>query len=166
MAMLLWFLAAMTMLVASIGYLARIDIKLTQLQVAEAKAKAAGDGAIRLMLAEVLASNTEGAGSFEDSVKLSNSFVFSGTNVRVDIVPLDTEGSELVNINTAPPERLQELFYQQGDVAQGLADEVIKWRTELNDFRAIEDLLLLEGVNRVVFESLRDSAYVMPSGGG
>lgn len=174
LALLLWFLAAMTMLVASIGYLARADIKLTQLQVAEAKAKAAGDGAIRLMLAEVFASNTQADEPYNGRTVLSREFDISGTRIRVEVLPLYLElegrGPKLLDINSANRQQLQNLFGNsaklRGSSAENLATAVIKRRREPGQsaFRAIEDLLLLDGMNRLAFESIRDRIFVAPAG--
>ena len=54
LAIVVWFIAGMSLLVAGIVSHARVDTQMAQLHVARAKAVAAGDGAIQLMLAERL----------------------------------------------------------------------------------------------------------------
>ena len=52
LAVVMWFIAGMSLLVAGIVGHARVDLQLAQVHVARAKAVAAGDGAIRLALAD------------------------------------------------------------------------------------------------------------------
>ena len=54
LAIVVWFIAGMSLLVAGIVSHARVDTQMAQLHIARAKAVAAGDGAIQLMLGERL----------------------------------------------------------------------------------------------------------------
>ena len=54
LAIVVWFIAGMSLLVAGIVSHARVDTQMAQLHIAKAKAVAAGDGAIQLMLGERL----------------------------------------------------------------------------------------------------------------
>ena len=60
LAIVVWFLAAMSLLVSGIVFQARVDTRLAQLHAASAKAMSAGDGAIQLTLAELAFGDTAG----------------------------------------------------------------------------------------------------------
>jgi len=189
LAILVWFLAAMSLLVAGIVMLSRVDIKLTQLHIARAQAEAAADGAIQLALAQMLQPDEKGQPAQQTSQSLV--LPFGGMNVRVDITPL----SGLVNLNQAPEELLFLLFSTveglDESAARALAFNVVEWRTpgmhsdaavqppaqdaarsqspgDPTDpdapgnrrFEAIEDLLLVAGVDRRVYEAVQDGIYV------
>ena len=53
LAVVVWFIAGMSLLVAGIVSQARVDIQLAQLHLFRAQAEAAGDGAIHLLMAEL-----------------------------------------------------------------------------------------------------------------
>ena len=67
LAIVLWFIAGMSLLVAGIVSQARVDTHMAQLHVARAKVVAAGDGAIRLRLAELLTARGSPAGEGSDA---------------------------------------------------------------------------------------------------
>lgn len=188
LAILVWFLAAMSLMVAGIVTLSSVDIKLAQLHIARARAEAAADGAIQLALAQMMQPAEEG----EPPQAALQSLVYplGGLNVRVDIVPL----SGLINLNEAPEELLFLLFSTveglDESAAQSLAFNVVEWRTpgmhgEVNGepaaeqstgddgkaadnpnrrFEANEDLLLVSGIDRRVYESVSDAIYVSQEG--
>ena len=62
LAIVVWFIAGMSLLVASIVSQATVDTRLAQLHVAKAEAAAAGDGAIQLMLAQRMFDPTSAGG--------------------------------------------------------------------------------------------------------
>lgn len=183
LAILLWFLAAMSILVAGIVYEARMDIKLAQLQIGQAKAQAAGDGAIQLALADRITREQEG--EFNSRRIHSSEFVLSDAQVTVRIVPV----AGLVNLNLASQELLTVLFTDGGEPDEGrgevLAANVVEWRSSTahdnatdaayegqsgsgsatpGQFEAIEGLLSVDGVDRDVYERVRDLVYVDPQG--
>ena len=183
LAILVWFLAAMSILVAGIVYQARMDIKLAQLQIGQARAQAAGDGAIQLALADLIISEQDG--EFNSRRIHSSEFVFSDARVNVRIVPV----AGLVNLNLASQELLAVLFTDDGELDEGrgevLAANVVEWRSSPardnatgtayegqsesgnatpGPFEAIEGLLSVDGVDRGVYERVRDSIYVDPQG--
>ena len=129
LAILLWFLAAMSILVAGIVFQARMDIKLAQLQIGQAKAQAAGDGAIQLALADLITREQEG--EFNSRRIHSSEFVLSDAQVTVRIVPV----AGLVNLNLAPQELLAVLFTDGGEPDEGrgedLAANVVEWRSSM-----------------------------------
>ena len=56
LAIVVWFIAGMSLLVAGIVAQARVDTQMAQVHVARAKAVAAGDGAIQLMMVDLMTS--------------------------------------------------------------------------------------------------------------
>lgn len=194
LAILVWFLAAMSLLVAGIVMQARIDIKLTQFHVARARAEAVADGAIQLALAHTMQPVKDG----ESTPQVLQSLVYplGDLNVKVAFTPL----SGLINLNEAPEELLALLFLTveglEESAARELAFNVVEWRTpgqhadgdmqssareyargdvETVDptdpgamssrrFEAIEDLLLVAGIDRRVYESVQDAIYVSQEG--
>lgn len=194
LAILVWFLAAMSLLVAGIVMQARIDIKLTQLQVARARAEAVADGAIQLALAHMM--QPLKADETPQQALQSMVYPLGGMNVRVDITPL----SGLINLNQSPEELLARLFMTVDGLderaAQELAFNIVEWRTpgmhsnpdaELTAqdsarddsqpvdptdpgaprnrrFEANEDLLLVAGIDRRVYEAVQDAIYVSQEG--
>ena len=94
--MVVWFLAAMSLLVSGIVFQARVDTRMAQLHVARAQAVAAGDGAIQLMLADLVAGKVE---QQEGSAAMSASYSLGERQVRVELVP----ASGLIDPTTAPP---------------------------------------------------------------
>lgn len=170
LAILVWFLAAMSLLVASVVMQGRVDVKLAQLHAGKARAEAWSDGAINLALAEMLMREQEG----ELQTRVPNYFqqVIGDTPVQVSLTPL----AGLVDLNLAPEDLLSALFMGainiDENVARELAASVIEWRSSsdraeemgaeirLGRFEAIEDLLLVPGFDRGMYESLRDCVYV------
>ena len=160
LAMVAWFLAAMSLLVMGIVSSAQTDVRMAQLHVAKAKAVAAGDGAIQLMLA---ASWQEKPQAGQPATLQTLVILVGGTNVQVELVPV----AGLVSLNAAPPEVLEQLFASAGaQDAKSLAGGVVKWRSKsaygmaasgrATRFNAIEDILVIEGVGRTLFDATRD----------
>ena len=185
LAVLVWFLAAMSLLVGAIAMQARVDIKLTQLHASRAKAEAAGDGAIQLALADMLLREREV--NFDPSIPFAVEYRRGGLQIRVKLLPV----TGLIDLNRATEDLLARLFASVEGVEEGRARElafnVVQWRSaggaigefdgengtspnqggvELRNARleAIEDLLLVPGVDRRVFDSVRDAVYVSQRG--
>ncbi len=200
LAIVLWFVAGMSVLLAGIVLNARVDIKLAQLHATQARVEAAADGAIQLALAEfrLLQSRGETTGStiFHSSQRVGD------YTVGVSFTPL----GGLIDINQAEQELLQLLFRRVPDIdeetAQELALRVVEWRSGMpaeddsggtealeeetavalqpslpgavkvqgdpdirrGQFEAIEDLLLVPGIDRRIFEVLRDAIAVSHTG--
>ncbi|NND66998.1 MAG: hypothetical protein HKN19_05360 [Halioglobus sp.] len=193
LAVVLWFLAAMMLLVSGIVVQARVDIKLTQLHADGARAEAASDGAIQLALAQMLVQEQpSAAGEYGPRVSLQQ---VGGIPVRV----MFTATGGLVDLNLAEEALLVRLFSAAADekAAEELARRVVEWRspevadgTAVRDpaaaaadgsdsrtgngeggdlirpgrFDTIEDLLLVPGIDRGIFEAVRDSVYVGEKG--
>ena len=161
MAIVLWFLAAMSLLVSGIVYEARADIKLAQAHSARAKATASGDGAIHLTMAALMANNAE---QVEGEDILNARFVVGRHSVQVELVPV----TGLIDLNSASREMLQALFELNADLAFGdaqrLADSVVMLRRE--KFHSPEDFLRVEGASRATLDSIRDSVHAGSTRGG
>lgn len=171
LAIVVWFLAAMSLLVSGIVFQARVDTRMAQLHAAKAKAVAAGDGAIQLMLANLQLGKPEG---FDPGHRLPTmDFEIGDYPVTVQLVPV----AGLIDLNSAPVDILALLFMVRGGLdeadAQFLAVSVVKWRSGAlrgqagaARFAAIEDVLRVEGVTRTLLDSIRDSVAVSAKGQG
>ena len=196
LAILLWFIAAMTLLVSGIVLQARTDIRLAQLHTEEARAESAGDGAIQLALAELLL--LERTGERDGPAGFSTVQQVGDYRVVVTLTPV----SGLVDLNQATVELLATLLASVEDIDEGSAEELaqrmVDWRSAAGadedgalsaaavdaagfgldsageqgerdirngEFEAIEDLLLVAGVDRRIFEAIKDAVYVSRDGG-
>ena len=170
---MLWFIAGMSLLVAGIVSQARVDTHMAQLHVARAKVVAAGDGAIRLRLAELLTARGSPAGEGSDAG--GGYYRLGEDEVRVTLVPV----AGLIDINSAAPEVLLGLFLQAGveqDEAQALAENVLQSRSPAaapgapggsGRLEAMEDLLRVPGMSRSLLDAVRDFIVVgTPAQGG
>jgi type II secretory pathway component PulK len=173
LAIVLWFIAGMSLLVAGLVYNARLDTRMTQVHVSRAKAVAAGDGAIRLMMAELV---NEGLSADGDSLLPIQQYNLGGLPVEVRLLPVDG----LLNLNSVDRETMAALFALAAGMGSGealsLAENVIKWRNpsrakgksvmSRRKFAAVEDLLQVEGVTRSHFDALRDYLSAGSAGRG
>jgi general secretion pathway protein K len=167
LAIVVWFIAGMSLLVAGMVSQARLDTRMAQLHVARAKAVAAGDGAIALMLAERLLVPRPG---LAPANLMQDDYQIGDVSVSVTLSP----EAAFVNMNSAPHKTLSVLFESLAGLPSGqanlLADNVIKWRSGSHrannrkriarDFKSAEDLLRVDGVNRTVFDAIRDYIVV------
>jgi general secretion pathway protein K len=163
LAIVVWFIAGMSLLVAGIVAHARIDTQMAQLHIARAKAVAAGDGAVQLMLVDMMTAKdfATDPGSFA-----SAQYRLGDMEVSVTLLPV----TALVDINAAPLELLVALFVVAGGVdeeqARLIAENVVKSRTQGIGPEGVgarklkldspEDLLRIEGVSRTLLDNLRD----------
>lgn len=165
LAMVVWFVAAMSLLVVGIVSEARVDVRMAQTHIARAKAMAAGDGAINLLLSrqallrETQASPVEG----ELEPVLQAQFVLGEQPVQVRMTPV----AWLLDLDTADAERLTRLFADAGGLtredAQRLAGSVVQLRGGRGGgsgfgfrLRTVEDWLQLPGFNRALLDGIRD----------
>ena len=163
LAIVVWFIAGMSLLVSGIVATGRTDTHMAQLHVARAKAAAAGDGAIQLMMAEWVAGRIET--SFEGGLP-NRRFRLGELEVDVTLVP----AAGLVDLNSASSDVLAGLFLLAAGLdageAQTVADNVVKWRSSKTGsrgrskgflaFAAMEDLLRVDGVSRTLLDAVRD----------
>lgn len=166
LAIVVWFIAGMSLLVAGIISHVRVDTRMTQLQVAQAQAASAGDGAIQLMLAELVSSRRNAP----DGALSAAAYRLGSLDVEVTLVP----APGLIDINRAPQIVLAGLFRLAGGLdtsqAQTVAYNVVKWRqvqplqeggkAAARQFVALEDMLRVDGVSRMLIEAVRDYVVV------
>ena len=170
LAIVLWFLAGMSLLVSGITYLARVDTQMAQLHLARATAVSAGDGAILLMLAGVA-----GGDPAQTPVNgpVASDFMVGTQSVSVVMVP----AAGLVDLNTASAPVLARLFSAAARLpeaeAKSLAENVVLWRDTSDPFSADgaggrfyapEDILRVPGVTRALWDGIRDSVVVAEGG--
>lgn len=163
LAIVVWFIAGMSLLVSGIVATSRTDTHMAQLHVARAKAAAVGDGAIQLMMAEWVAGRIETP--IEEGLP-NRRFRLGELDAEVTLVP----AAGLVDLNSASGEVLAALFTLAAGLdageAQTVADNVVKWRSSKTGsrgrsqgflaFTAIEDLLRVDGVSRTLLDAVRD----------
>lgn len=163
LAIVVWFIAGMSLLVAGIVSHARVDTHMAQLHVARAKVSAAGDGATNLIMAELVAGKLSRA--VLQGVQAGN---YRLGDIDVAVTLVSTSG--LIDLNRAPAGMLAALFAVAGGLdeteAQRLAGNVVDWRKPASSkqpgikrgsskFTEIEDLLRVEGVSRTLFDAVR-----------
>ena len=163
LAIVIWFVAAMSLLVSGIVYQAKVDARLAQVHVARAKASAAGDGAIRLHLAQAFAPRDESGAAVST---LQGEYRVGGVEVYVEAMPV----AGLIDISTASREVLVALLRLRAAmdpvVAEAVADNVIELRSrkargaKQAGLSALEDLVRAAGVNRTVVDAIRDVSFV------
>ncbi|RLQ23685.1 hypothetical protein DWB85_00575 [Seongchinamella sediminis] len=170
LAIVVWFIAGMSLLVAGIVSHARTDTRTTQVHLARAKAVASGDGAIQLAMVE----RNQGFESAAAGPMISESRHRLGElEVRVQIVP----AAGFVDVNHASGDVLAALFRLTAGMTPGdaktVADNVLKWRQNTGarenragprrgsrEFYSLEDMLRVEGVNRALLDAIRDYVVV------
>jgi general secretion pathway protein K len=107
LAIVVWFIAAMSLLVAGIVAQAKVDTRMAQSHVARAHAVAAGDGAIQLMLAAIQSNQIKG---YRGRGVPQLDFEIGEQKVSVSLVPV----GGLIDLNGASKELLVELFAGSG----------------------------------------------------
>lgn len=151
----LWVLAAFSVLVASLGYTVRQQARLVTGERDAVVAQALADGAIQLALQQLQAANQRPEALLRDTVD------FAGHSIVVTIQPL----SGRIDLNHAPPPLLSALLQVAGGLppaaAEGLTQQLVEWRGGRPGggapwrFEAVEDLLLVPGVDYALYERLR-----------
>ncbi|WP_409524917.1 general secretion pathway protein GspK [Nitrincola sp. MINF-07-Sa-05] len=181
LAMLLWFIAAMSIMVAGVMAVAKMDARLTSLQVQKAQAAAAGDGAANLMMKELLSLQQNGLYTGRGIVE--QEYTIGEHEIRMRAIPV----SGLVDLNLSSEELLVALFqYGAGleeSEAVSFAHRVQDWRedselkrlygADASDYEAagygygprngrfevVEDLLQVLGINRALYDSIASSVH-------
>lgn len=151
----LWLLAAFGVLVASLGYTVRQQARLVADERHAIAAQALADGAIQLALQQLQA-----APQRPDAL-LRSTVDFAGHGIAVTAQPL----SGLIDLNGAPQPLLVALLRVAGGLppaaAESLAQQLVEWRGGRPGggapwrFEAVEDLLLVPGVDYPLYERLR-----------
>ena len=174
LAIVVWFIAGMSLLVAGIVAQARVDTHMSQVHLFRARAVAAGDGAIQLMLADLVIGNPRVGGS---PIMPVGNYRVGETEVIVRLVPR----KGLIDMKTASAEVLAALFVVAGglgeDRARLLAENVLESRSVGGrslgrrsvgrrspdpppPLEAMEDLLRVPGFTRTLLDSIRDFIVV------
>lgn len=167
LAIVVWFIAGMSILVAGIVAQASVDTRMAQVHVARAKTAAAGDGAIMLMMAERQSAQRDAPA---ENGWYGAAYQVGMLDVEVQLVPV----GQLINVNSADEQLLALLFTEfaalDAGEAQNLANSVVQWRQQMRSaYRKIEapEDLMAAGVPRAVLDSIRDYivAGAIASGG-
>ena len=164
LAIVVWFIAGMSLLVAGIVAQARQDTHMAQVHVARAKAVAAGDGAIQLMMVDLMTAERGSEPAATGRYRVGE--------IEVDVILVPATG--LIDINKASVEVLAALVSLAGQLSPEqawlLADAVVQARSTGpaggRQFDAIEDLLRVPGSSRALLDSVRDFIVVGESGQG
>lgn len=166
LAMVVWFIAGMAVLVAGIVSLARTDTRMAQLHMAGAQSTAAADGAINLLMADLL----EGRFAPQEQPLIQGRYELGELLVSVVAVP----AALLVDVNAASPEVLERTLIAAGAAgsagARRMTDAIVQWRearpavgTGKGRFKTLEDVVQVEGVNRAAWDALREYIVAVPS---
>lgn len=169
LAILLWFIAALALLVAGLMGLSRSEVSNVRWYLAQAQTEAVGDAVARLVTQGLVRRAT-----FSDSALLG-SLQFDSYLTRVRVVPADG----LVDMLAAPPELLEVLFSSVTELepanARALVGSVIEWRTSSIDAKnrrgsadvvyVVEDSMRVRGLSRLIFERLKPYICVNCNGG-
>ena len=158
LALLLVMLAALSLLVLGVATEARTEARLAQVFVQRAQAAALAEGAIHLALRDLSGVRDVDPGAARSP--LDRSYRLDGRDVFVELTP----ANGLLSVTAAPVELLADLLRIVGRMtradAQRLAEEIEDTRlTAAMDaekaqvsLSALEDLLLLPGMQRAVYE--------------
>ena len=176
LAMLLWMLAALTLLVSGVVFQSRTDVQLTRLHLDQARAQAAAQGAAHMLLAEYQLGAASGEAA--SSGIFARRYELNGLQLEAQAIPV----SGLVDLNMASPQLLVALFQHLGrlnhDAAEHLAEQLLLWRAPpqgevgVEDteggggglLMVVEDLLRVPGMTRAVYDRVRSAVHVEPGG--
>lgn len=177
LAILLWFIAALSILVSGLVVEAKVQSRTAKVQMSMAKMAAVGDGAALLYIESKAAQSA--SVQDEEGSSLQGTFRIGDTQVWVRAVP----NNGLVNLLKAPEDVLFKLFRHGASLtaarAQRLTASVLKWRTEklanremlrasdsFSRVQVIEDVMSADGLTRDVFERIRYLCYASMAGDG
>lgn len=174
LALLLWIVAALTLLVSGIVALARTDVQLTSLQLNQAQAQAVARGAGHLLMRDLTHSITQGEGdgeSYDGQGIFRQQYQIDGMTTVASAVPV----GGYININTAPVELMAAVFQYVGELpsrqAEDLAELMAEWRAgsvvpgeeRAARFGAVEDLLRVPGINRMLYDKISPALHAQSS---
>lgn len=176
-ALLLWMIAGMSLTVAAVIHFASADIGMAELRLTEAKARAIGRGAALLALRDISAqaylpedSNSPAKDSAieylgEKSEKRTIRYeFFNEWKVSVTMHP----SNGYISLNDVGQENLQMLLVELGGLdasdAAVMAQGVVDYRHDFPGFRYTEELLAVEGVSRLAYDSVKEFVHPFRSG--
>src|SRR5690606_27459799 len=155
LAVLLWMIAALSVMAAGIVLMARIDVRLAQIQVREAQAAALGDGVAHLLLRDIARLQQEGL--YAQRGIVTGSYQLGERRIQARAVPV----SGLIDINQASSLLWIDLLQYRAGLAEenavALAEKIVAWRgppvqqqqgiplQRRGRFEVLEDLMLVEG---------------------
>lgn len=160
LAIVVWFIAGMSLLVAGIVSQARVDIQLAQLHLFRAQAEAAGDGAIQLLMAEL--QESRGAEAPPGEGLPFGRYRLGDAAVRVMALPTEA----LVDVSNAPQPLLVQLWTEAAGLPRAeavtLAANMVEWRSRRGGgpggggrFDVVEDVLRVDGMTRTRLDAVR-----------
>lgn len=181
----IWLVAALSILVAGLTSLAKVDVRLTRLHLERAQMELLAESGVHLLMRDMQLARR--AGDYSGRGPYTGAYAFGEYHIRLSALPV----TGLINLNRANEDLLIALF-QYGldvdyDTALGLAHKVLDWRSEdalkrlhgadADDYRAaglthsprnarflvIEDLLQVLGITQAHFEKLQDMVSVLPT---
>ncbi len=168
LAVLLWFIAALSLLVAGIMSTAKVDVRYARINTSLAEATALTDGATLLFLNDLTRQNLplETLPDDAENEPSAASFFIGQHEVYVRATP----SSGLINLLTADSELLVDLFVVgaglEASEAEKMAESVLQWRTlskvdsvktvQVSSAKAqvLEDLLSIPGMTREIYENV------------
>ena len=169
LALLLWFVAALALLVSGLALTAKTDIRTARLQMVQAQVAAAADGAALIYLSR-LGELTEEGNPLPPQVRVGE------MEVHLRLVP----ARGLIDYRQASEELLLQLFttgagLEPGEAAS-LVESVVQWRApvveeephrargEAVGINVLEDIMAAPGVSREIFERIRPLVTVRGEG--
>lgn len=166
LAILLWFIAALTLLVSSLAMLAKTDTRYSQLYLDRAQVAALGDGAAHM----IVTTAAESQPLYQRRYRLGNA------DINVRAIP----ATGLINIRVASEDLLTRMFHDLAGLelsqAEQLGRSVVQWRTEVEvpdetktqgqftGIGVLEDIMSVPGVSRDIFEAVRPVLQVAKGG--
>ncbi|MCV6615494.1 MAG: type II secretion system protein GspK [Cellvibrionaceae bacterium] len=174
--MVLWLVAAMSLLVAGVVYIARVDVKQTQYLSQRTKMQATLDGAINLAMQELLLRGQESEQGLHRGVIEELEVELNGLRAKVRLVPT----SGLIHLGSVSPQLLsqvlvhglgfeevniEQLLQQMAESKQPDAEDLAGLQLNRVAFESVEELMLIPGVNADNFARLKELFYVGPGGG-
>ncbi len=185
-ALVLWLIFGMALTVTAIIHFSRGDTEAVEFAIQRSQANAAGRGAALLVLRDKALTAREAAkptGDADSDQKASGNaeegpfareYVLGGVVVQATV----TAGNTLVSLNDASPEILTTLFLEVGKAPSGLAESltqaVVDYRSQSSavsfdtmyhpGFRFREELLVLGGMTRAVYDRVRPWVHAFHTG--
>ena len=167
LAMVLWFIAAMAILVAAITATARSDVRQAQQQLAHVEATALAQGGQVLLLNEALQLHQQGR--YSGRGIWQGDYLLAGHTLQARMIPV----TGLIDLNLASRQLLADMLHYAGEMnaedADQLAQRMIEWRqdggrtTQADQadrpsrhgrFEVPEDMLLVAGMTRQRYERI------------
>ena len=162
----LWIVAALSVMALALAGTARVQVRTASVQRDAATAQAAGEAAAALALQELLAQPALPDAGHATVVH------WQGMDIAVHITPLNG----YIGLNSASAELLAAVLQSAGaGNAQALAEAIVAWRDgtdmppgerrQLRRFEAVEDLMLVPGMDYALYARIASLLSVDAAGG-